>query len=53
MKRILAIILFVFVVLSVTGCSFKDYNSSYKNEDGYSSYIGNRKSGCKDMNSFG
>ena len=53
MKRNLLFVSFIILAILFTGCSFKDYNSTYKNEEGYSNYISNSKTGCKDMNSFG
>lgn len=53
MKRNLLFVSFIILAILFTGCSFKDYNSAYKNEEGYSNYISNSKTGCKDMNSFG
>lgn len=53
MKRNLFFVSFIILAILFTGCSFKDYNSAYKNEEGYSNYISNSKTGCKDMNSFG
>ena len=53
MKRNLLFVSFIILAILFTGCSFKDYNSAYKDEEGYSNYISNSKTGCKDMNSFG
>lgn len=43
MKRNLLFVSFIILAILFTGCSFKDYNSAYKNEEGYSNYISNSK----------